>query len=79
MRNGFGFPFGVMRRFWSYTAGVVARCRECAKCHRIVHLKRVYVMLCEFHLNSKMAIENYIFLNDVKKAGNRGLIFAHQT
>ena len=75
---GSRFPFGVMGMFWNGIEAVAAHTMNVLDASEL--FKTVNFMLCEFHFNKKkMAGENKIFLNDVKRWGEPGAAFAHQT
>lgn len=69
-----------MRMDWSSieVVVVVAQCCEDAQCCSLFTLKGFISMFCEFHLCSKMAIENYFWMM-LKKSWGRGAGFARQT
>lgn len=48
-----GFPFGVMEMFWNWIKMIVAQYDEYSKCYRIIHVKMVNFMLCEFYFTKK--------------------------
>lgn len=53
------FYFLVMKMFWNWVEVVVTQHGEgtWCKCHRIVHLKMINFILCEFYLNKKVKLK----------------------